>query len=147
MSTVDQNIRINPALCDCQQDHTMQKQRQHRNGGTLSLDALNEEAPRQPQQQQTQPGCKKVVLQVVDKSGITASGTEETDSWNLAGAGRYQSGEGLARVKRLKKVALVFGGVEGTLLFSLYFLLLLCCHHMLIGGPEVCGLGGGVKLN
>ncbi|KAK4033070.1 hypothetical protein C8A01DRAFT_50286 [Parachaetomium inaequale] len=127
LPAIDQNIRINPAICDCQQDDRAtslirRQGQQHRNGAP-SLDALNEEAQQQ-QQQQAQLECKKVVLQVVDKSGITASETEGTESWNLAGAGRYQSGEGLGRVKRLKKVALVFRGVEGTSSFSFYFLFL-----------------------
>ena len=38
---------------------------------------------------------------------------------NLASAGRYQNGKGLVPVKRLKKVTLEFGSVEGRYLFFL----------------------------
>lgn len=56
-------------------------------------------------------------MQVVNGAGITARETDAADTgmlWNLASAGRYQDGEGLARVKRLKKVVVVFGSVHGT---------------------------------
>ncbi len=35
-------------------------------------------------------------------------------SWNLASAGRYQRGEGLEVVKRLRMVTLEFASVNGT---------------------------------
>jgi hypothetical protein len=54
------------------------------------------------------------VLQVVQESGITARETDSDTHWNLASAGRYQDGEGIGRVKRLKKVAVVFGSVGGA---------------------------------
>lgn len=55
-------------------------------------------------------------MEVVNETGITAreTGAAETMPWNLASAGRYQDGEGLVRVKRLKKVVVVFGSVQGT---------------------------------
>jgi hypothetical protein len=54
------------------------------------------------------------VLQVVQESGITARETDDGTHWNRASAGRYQDGEGIGRVKRLKKVAVVFGSVGGA---------------------------------
>ncbi|KAK4120037.1 hypothetical protein N657DRAFT_636913 [Parathielavia appendiculata] len=115
--TVDQYVRINPTLCDCQQDYTSQELGHDR---MLSLDSSTA-APGQwmmpPRQAPvTQAECRKVILQVSNASGITA---RETDmdlgadvSWNLASAGRFQSGEGMVTVKRLKKVALEFASVE-----------------------------------
>ncbi len=40
--------------------------------------------------------------------------------WNLAVAGRYHN-QKLAKVKRVKKVDLDFGGADGTCLLTFYF--------------------------
>lgn len=125
---VDQYIRINPALCDCQQhdsDGSAQNQPQvSYRAGELSLDMLNASAQgQQPSSRRRSsaptpqpPQCRKVILQVAGVSGVTARETdaEGGEVWNLASAGRYQGGEGLVGVKRVKKVALEFRGVEGT---------------------------------
>jgi len=134
---INKRVRVNPDLCDCRHDSTGQGQRGAQptppfRNGILSLDTLDEDHGQQPplprqsqpqrrrqQQQQQQPGCRKVVLEVFKKSGIAAreTDTDSDSAWNLAGAGRYQDGEGLARVKRLRKVVLVFGSVEERVRF------------------------------
>lgn len=83
--TVDQHVRINNALCGCQEAESRGQ-------------------------------CRKVILEVAGTSGMTASETINSPElpWNLASVGRYQDGEGLGVVKRLKKVALEFASVEGA---------------------------------
>jgi hypothetical protein len=65
-----------------------------------------------------------VILQGINGASIRAKETDPTGSrdWNLAGAGRYQCGEGMVRVKRLKMVTVEFASVEGTFLLSWFLL-------------------------
>ncbi|KAH6622697.1 hypothetical protein F5144DRAFT_581216 [Chaetomium tenue] len=105
---INQYIRIDPTLCDCQQEATLH----HRSSTGLAA-----AAPEQQQQQR----CKKVVLRACGgASGVTARKTVGT--WNLAAAGRYQAlgrerrreaGGMMVEVPRVNKVAVGFGGVEG----------------------------------
>ncbi|KAL2127848.1 hypothetical protein VTI74DRAFT_10087 [Chaetomium olivicolor] len=136
MIDIDEHIRINPFLCNCQLEAQAQQRQQQNPSDTMPISTRSSmvllrtetaivhtgQIPSTPAQPPPPPSnseirCKIVVLEVADASGMTVSEISETESdWNLAAAGRYQQEEkGLMRVKRLKKVTVEFGNFEGTL--------------------------------
>ncbi|GAB1312830.1 hypothetical protein MFIFM68171_03040 [Madurella fahalii] len=139
---IDKHVRINPALCDCRQAQAGAQGQpylgQQTPNGSLPPVLLLQRQPAAPE-----PQCRRVVLQGINGSNICARETaaaapqtatagavpESTDrgnagpawNWNLAGAGRYQHGEGLVRVKRLKIMTVEFASAEERIRFVAYF--------------------------